>query len=257
MNKRKITKIIFLMLCISALCLAALYFFLHNFRNNSQDAYEYVVRRINGKENAGTENYYFTVGGYVLQFSIPEQEITGQYSPEGELKGAGQSSTYIDTYAIGEGYIFMATDRGNPDIGGRIWKYDMETHTCELFMETSNCSDMEVYDGFLLFGERDIYVCPVDGNPEEDCISLFEQFPDGKSADRIRETDFRGWRVWSYWSHGSPQIEAVVDAENNRVILPSQSYSWFWTGEEWVVFDKPNSAASFFIINGKRKQTGI
>ncbi len=149
---------IFPVLCIGILILAMLCFFTCAVWHDRDDSHGYFVRRINGKENAGTENYYFTVGGYVLQFSIPEQEITGRYSSEGEQKGTGQSSTSIDTNAIGEGYIFIATDRGNPDIAGRIWKYDMETHTCELFMETRECSRMEVYDGFLLFGERDIYV---------------------------------------------------------------------------------------------------
>lgn len=252
MNKNRISKIKLPILCIVALCLAALFISFHNVRHDSDDSYVYFCRRINGKENAGSEDYYFAVGGNVIQFSMPDQEITGRYSPWEGQGETGRNSASIDIYAIGEGYIFMETDRGNPDISGRIWKYDMATHTCELFMEKSRSSYMTVYDGFLLFGERDMSVCPVDGNPGEECISLFEQFPDLKVSvsDRVGETDFRGWRVWSYWSHGSPQIEAAVDVEDNRVVLPSQSFSWFWTGEEWVIFEK---TAPFFYYRREKE----
>ena len=133
----------------------------------------YIVSNINGSRGFeslrnSTDEYFFGTNTEICQFSISEQEIIDRF-------GNGES---IHTYAVCDDYIFFLTNKGRSGEPEKIWRYDRESRVCELYIETKNCTRMIVYDGFLFYGHDDIYACPVDGNPEENCVSLMEQFQD-------------------------------------------------------------------------------
>lgn len=134
------------------------------------DSNQYIVRNINGNNKSADDHYFFDYGGKIYQFSISEQEIIDIINSD--------DGSYIDDFAVCDEYIFYSSGGMGTGKPGKIWRYDRENRTSELHLETEECVRMIVYDGNLLYGHDNVYVCPIDGNPGEDSVGLMEQFID-------------------------------------------------------------------------------
>ncbi|MCH5338592.1 MAG: hypothetical protein J1E03_07415 [Acetatifactor sp.] len=251
MFEKKIKKILIVCCLILCLCSGCTY----NNQNNPNSLY--VVMNINGSKNNGEDDYYFTTYREIHQFSVSEQEIINSVRYEDGEDGA------IDNFAVCDEYIFFLTDVGWVQDPEKIWRYDRESRIYELFLETRHCGRMTVYDGNLLYGRDDIYVCPIDGNPDEDCVSLLEQFPDTDSIVPSQEILYQGWRIWRVYlkSRHTYRIMQIVDEENDEVILSNflsdsiGSWPYFfgediWMDGEWIYFTKDAGISNFYYQKG-------
>lgn len=203
----------------------------------------YKVRRINSAEQS--DDYYIKLDHKILQYSVSKQEVTDSY----------ENVESIDYYAIDDDYIFLVVNSKNVALEEELLKVDRQTRACDFFMETNHCSRLAIADGFLLYGEDryygDIYVCPIDGNPETDSISLLEQFADNNSQSWWQETVFQGLRVQRYdETRRRSYIASIIDEQSGEVILDFPGYtdypSALWMGEEWLIFTKGTGDSSDF-----------
>lgn len=234
-----------LILCCLFLCLCTGC----SYGNENKPHSKYIVMNINGDKNDSEDDYFFKTSRTIYQFSISEQEIIDSIRYEDGV---------IDDFAVCDEYIFFLTGRGmrEPE---KIWRYDRESRTCEVYLETDNCYRMAVYDGNLLYGQDDVFVCPIDGNPDEDCVSLMEQFGDTDSIVQSREISYQGLRIWRVYlnSRHTYYIAQVVDEENNEIILSNSigmtDYSAgdeIWVDGEWVYFNQDGRTLLFYYQKG-------
>lgn len=207
-----------------------------------EESVRYIVRGINSTEQG--DDYYLNLSREIWQYSVSSREVTNIY-------GNGR---YLDWYAADDDYLFLVVRAENVNSKDELWKVDRKTGTYDLFMKEKNVKSLTVYDGFLFYGtygiHDDIYVCPTDGNPEEDSISLFEQFKDDDSREWWKEVVFRGWRIQQY----NNRIVSVIDDENGQVIYSNfsgyaQNFSCptaLWLGDEWLLIAKYDGSSGDF-----------
>lgn len=202
--------------------------------NNTQDC-SYLVQGIRRDTEEVSADYFFSTKT-IYQFSISEQEIVGTYGED----------EWIANYAVCDKYIFYLTDTGKVDTSEKIWKYDRLTGTSELFLETQYCYCMTVYDGYLFYGSEDIYICPIDGDPEKDNVSLMKQF--SEDAPINQEILYKGWRVKRDIRKDSsrrPCIMYVMDG--NEVIIENEFHRGsIWAEGQWILFSKDADTSRFY-----------
>lgn len=204
--------------------------------NSENKSNHYIVLNINGDEENAVDDYFFHTSKAIYRFSISEQEIIDSIRCD--------DGGFIDDFAICDEYVFFLTGRGMPGEPEKIWRYNRESHICELYLVTENCYRMTVHDGYLLYGHDDIYACPINGNPDEDCISLMEQFFDGDSIAQSQEILYQGWRIWRVYlnSRHTYHITQIIDEEKDAIILsnsigmPNSAGVDMWMGGEWIYF---------------------
>lgn len=157
------------------------------------------------------DEYYFLLNDTIYQYSVAAQELTQLYQYENDS---------IDHYAVNDDYIFFMTGRsGRQGTPVKLWKYDRTADICELFTELPQDNySLAVYGSYLFYGDDDICVCPIDGNPREDSISLLAQFPEGVSAKEMRDVVYQGWRIRRESTGSRDKIIFIKDEENANVI---------------------------------------
>lgn len=187
------------------------------------------------------DGYSFLCGGKIYVYSVADREI---------IQVLSSKNSRIDDYAINDDYVFFVTGKstvpGSPN--ARLWKYDRKTDTCELFTEISKYNrHLELHQGYVFYGEQDVNVCPIDGDPEEDSISLLAQFPDGVSAYKMRDVVYQGWRIRRERDYSSDRILFIKDEETAKVILKTTSSSdgvWLDLNGELIRF--PYGGGDFY-----------
>lgn len=205
-----------------------------------EESVRYIVRRINSTEQG--DDYYLNLSREIWQYSVSRQEVTNIYGNGGHL----------DWYAADDDFLFFVVKAKSVDLKDELWKVDRRTGAYDLFMKGKNITSLAIYDGFLFYGtygiHDDVYVCPTDGNPEEDSISLFEQFKDDDSREWWKEVVFRGWRIQQY----NNRIVSVIDDESGEKIYSNFSgYSSgikptaLWMGGEWLLFTHSSGYSDF------------
>lgn len=195
------------------------------------------------------------VGCAVCRFSIPDQE-TIKVNPD---------AIHAQRYVVTDQYIFYGSNTGT------LWRYhretsgtgnDGESQGTEEFHTGLPCTRLSAYGGFLFYGtDRDVYACPLDGNPETDSVSLMGQFEENDGVPRTgerQETVFNGWRisrVYRFAREYGYTLWDVIDVESGEVILEPEThydYQLDWScyttraGEDWVtLYVYPNEDPSY------------
>ncbi len=175
------------------------------------------------------EDYYF-VAGDVCRFSVAKQDIVEQV-------GTDES---MDCFAVCDEYIFFSASGGETYESAKIWRYDREDEKCELFGECDfRIYNLAVYDGYLLYGDMDIYVCPVDGNLEKDSVSLRALFTEDDPMTDFHTVKYGDWRVGCF-DKGGGKIEYIMNEENEDIIWSEDrtNDSWFCVDGRFLHFTR-------------------
>lgn len=173
------------------------------------------------------ENYYFNAGD-IFRFSVAKQDIVERV----------ETDVSVEYFAVCDEYIFFSASGGETYQSAKIWRYDRETEKCELFGEFDfRIYELAVYDGYLFYGYMDIYVCPVDGNPEKDSVSLRALFTEDDPMRDFHTVKYGDWRVGCF-DRGGGIIEYIMNEENEDVILSEDSSndSWFCVDGRFLHF---------------------
>lgn len=245
-----------------------------NDRRNQYYRYSYFVYNINGGNSGKCEDYfYYTCSDGIAQFSMADQDITKCMISDADF----------DAYAVCDLYIFFVTKGETIQDPYKVWKYNRATESCELFFETArgSCDRIYVYKDLLIYGNMyglDVCVCPIEGSPETDTVSLKKLFEEqnlqGQQAQKksfqvrresyqVQEISYRGLRILFYGKDSSEsyRIFGILEENGGNAIwdtsLGGSRDGVFWTEGEWIVFTKDPEGYFYYQREGETEMNTI
>lgn len=237
--------------------------------------YCYTVKNINGGDSNISEGYYYyyrsdyfedTKLWYhgIERFSIADQDIIE----------CMKSDEPIEAYAVSDQYIFFSTNKTGRD-PYYLWKYDRIAGTYEILLETESLEIQRIkaYGDWIIYGDFwgvNLYVCPMEKNPETDSISL-NSLLDEESMQKqqvgrdcyVQEFLYQGWRVLFYRNDSSIcEILGIVEEDSGEVIwsngfLYDNANCVFWGEGKWIIFSRYPRSNFYYQREGETEQHKI
>lgn len=229
MKKRfKVSRLV--VLCL--LCLFLLGGCMPDHSDGSGENYSYEVQWLyQGEGETAPDEYYICTGSKIYCFSVSTGEILPimEYPGYRPMSDGDVEDSRITEYVVREDAIWFATiedERGRNQSRNKLWKYDRETEACYLFLEAEkDIWRLGEHEGWLFYGGRDIYACPVDGRPEEDSFNLWEQrgeiLRENAAWPYLRTGEFQDWYMGKENSDG---LVFIQDKESGEPLLPIDDY---------------------------------
>lgn len=222
--KKRFKECRLVVLCL--LCLCLLGGCMPDYSDGSGESYSYEVQWLYQGETAPDE-YYIRTDSKIYCFSVSTGELLPimEYPGYRPRSGSDDEDSRITEYVVREDAVWFATiedENGRNESRNKLWKYDRETGVCELFLEAEkDIWRLGEHEGWLLYGGRDIYACPVDGKPGEDSINLWEQrgeiLRDDDAWPYMRISEFQAWYMGKTNNSG---LVFVQDKESGEPLLP-------------------------------------
>lgn len=200
--------------------------------------YSYDVYNING-----SPDIYYNKENTDYNFSATERSTF--------ISSKFKEIAVSDEYLIG--LVTSESVRAGHD---ELWRYDRTTDSYDLILETEHNSIhvVKIYQNYIIYGGRwgiNFYICPIDGSPETDSISLpgllaeediqeWEALHSG--SYQVREAGYQGLRVVLVREryHEEYRVMGILDEDSGEVIwsvgyLPHSGDVVFWSENEWVL----------------------
>lgn len=267
--KKKINRISILLCCLLTSCVllcgcppAGTY--------RTEESYSYYVHNINGGNPDISEDYYYSVGFGIAQFSFADQYAT-------TCMRKYDIVSFIDAFAVSDEYIIFLVPprpgktRTDPD---ELWKYDRMTESFELLLEAEHdrFHEIAIYEDFIIYGAYwadNFYMCPIEGNPEIDSISLLSLLEQEnmqeqnmqKGIYRVQEVYYQGLRVLFFRENDWEEyrVMGILDEGSEEVIwsagfLDNNSDLIFWGEGEWIIFSKDPGSNFYYQREGEAER---
>lgn len=222
--KKGVRNCCFTVLCL--LCACLLGGCMPDYSDGSEENYAYGVYWLyQGEGETAPDEYYIGTDSKIYCFSVSSGELATVMEYPGYKPQSKDEGSRITKYAVREDAVWFATEDNDDGPGlerKKLWKYDRATGVCELFLEAEKGTEiwrLGEHDGWLFYGGRKIYACPVDGTPGEDSFNVWDQ-----REGNLRENE--GWpplyidecQSW-YMGYCSKQLIYVQDKESGEVPL--------------------------------------